>query len=364
MGPPIRGRLRVAVPVELTRLSPRSGHGRMWANILSGLRAHVELLVHEGGEGPARRVPWRRRSRPEVWLISGHADPPAAAVRSGAPIVAQVHEASWEDPELAGFLDPRMRAVMRDQTAAAVAAAAQLITPSVSSRRQVLDLYGLPEHTVHAVPHGVDAVVFRPGLAGGGALVAATLPRRQPRPYVLFVGVVHPRKNLGALREAMRALAGEGYEHALAIVGGRAADRDDPDDLIAAAGAELTGAPGRIAFIPDASDDDLAALMAGADAFCLPSYGEGFGIPALEAMACGAPVVVSDRGALPEVVGEAGLVVTPTAAAVHDALVTLLADRGRARALALAGRDRALTFSWERAVDGWLSVLRNAASSR
>jgi glycosyltransferase involved in cell wall biosynthesis len=103
--------------------------------------------------------------------------------------------------------------------------------------------------------------------------------------------------------------------------------------------------------------------MAEADAFCLPSLYEGFGLTALEAMACGAPVVVSDRGALPEVVADTGLVVPPTADAVRAALRRLLVDRRLAEALGRTAAERARGFTWERTAQGWLSVLRAAVAS-
>src|SRR5581483_9722628 len=99
---------------------------------------------------------------------------------------------------------------------------------------------------------------------------------------------------------------------------------------------------------------DLAALMGGADVFCLPSVFEGFGLTALEAMACGAPVIVSDRGALPEVVGDAGIVTAPTAAAIADGLRRLWGEPRLAARLSAAGRARAAGFTWARTGAGWL----------
>jgi glycosyltransferase involved in cell wall biosynthesis len=101
--------------------------------------------------------------------------------------------------------------------------------------------------------------------------------------------------------------------------------------------------------------------MAGTDVFCLPSLFEGFGLPALESMACGAPVVVSDRGALPEVVDDAGLVVSPDPVAVSSAVRRVLTDEGLAERLRAAALARASQFSWRRTATGWLEVLKSAA---
>ncbi|MGH2867673.1 MAG: glycosyltransferase, partial [Solirubrobacteraceae bacterium] len=215
---------------------------------------------------------------------------------------------------------------------------------------------------VRAVAHGVDPG-FTPAVSGGGALVARALGDGE-RPYVLYAATLHPRKNLAALREAMAVLVDAGRPHALAVAGGPAPDRVDSAELERAAGAELPGTPGRVARLPSPTDAELAALMAAAAAFCLPSLYEGFGLTALEAMACGAPVVCSDRGALPEVVGEAGVIAAPTADGIRAGLERVLDEPGLARQLAAAGPARAAAFTWTAAAAGWLEVLREAAAGR
>lgn len=123
------------------------------------------------------------------------------------------------------------------------------------------------------------------------------------------------------------------------------------------------GAPGRVVWLKDLDDAKVATLMAEADAFCLPSFSEGFGLTVLEAMACGAPVVVSTGGSLPEVVGDAGVIVEPTAAAIEAALASVLEDRALAEELGRAARARAEQLSWKRTAEGWLAVLRRAAEA-
>jgi glycosyltransferase involved in cell wall biosynthesis len=263
-----------------------------------------------------------------------------------------VHEASWADPDLRPLLDPGFAEAIEEATSAAVSAAAQIITPSAASRSQVLGAYPRPTESVHAVPHGVDHELFNPRRTGGRELAGG--------PFVLFVGVIHPRKNVTAVRMAVRALARAGHPHRLVIVGNPAAD-PDADSYVRDAVAELPGLAGRLRLLQRLPATNVAALMASADAFCLPSLFEGFGLPALEAMACGAPVVVSDRGALPEVVGDAGLVVEPDPEAVSDAVVRVIGDPRLTDQLRAAGVARATGFSWERTAAGWLDVLRSAA---
>ncbi|PZR79480.1 MAG: hypothetical protein DLM65_10655, partial [Candidatus Aeolococcus gillhamiae] len=110
------------------------------------------------------------------------------------------------------------------------------------------------------------------------------------------------------------------------------------------------------------ADLEVASVMAAADVLCAPSWSEGFGFAALEAMASGAPVVVSNRGSLPEVVGEAGVIVEPTAEAIADALESVVRDRCLAERLTRAGLDRSQMFTWEATVAGWADVLEEAAS--
>lgn len=351
-------RLRVGVPAPLLALAPAGGHGKVWHRVLGRLRGSV-TLVPIGLDGHPLRRSLRRP--PDVVLADGHGDLPLA----GVPLVVQVHEAGWFEPVLRDTLTTEFYEHIAPRTERAVHVAAHVITPSEASRRDLVRVYGLDPARVHAIHHGVDPV-FRPGVQGGGALVARARAARvrgdrPDAPYVLYAATLHPRKNLVLLREAMAALAAAEFPQVLAIAGGPAPDRADSSELERAATAELPGAPDRVARLREPTDSDLAALMAGADAFCLPSLYEGFGLTVAEAMACGAPVVVSDRGALSEVVGDAGVVVEPTAHALTTALRSVLTDPARAEQLGRAAAARARSFTWERTAAGWLAVLRSAA---
>ena len=331
---PARARLRVGVAAVEAGEGRATGHGTTWTNVLSALREQPGVRIVD-------------RGRADVWLASGH-DAPA----SQRPLVVQVHEVSWRDPQLLAFLDPGFAEAMEQSTSAALSVASHVIVPSEAARRQTIAAYRVAEDRIHAVPHGVDHALFRPGLRGGRELVGG--------PYVLWVAVLHPRKNFAALREAMAGLAQAGFPHRLAMVG------NPPPDPRAAhfeheATAAIPGHAGRLVHLRDVPSTQLSALMAGADVFCLPSFYEGFGLPALEAMACGAPLVVSDRGALPEVVGQAGLLSAPDGHSLLEALRSVLSDSGVRSRMRAASVARAAGFSWERTAEGWLEVLRRAA---
>jgi glycosyltransferase involved in cell wall biosynthesis len=326
-------KLRVGIGAELAAL-PGTGHGNVWRQVLDQLRSMRSIrLVERGGA--------------DVWLSSSTAPPP-----DGRPLVVQVHEIGWREPELRQFLQPEFAAHMEGLVTAALAAASHVITPSEAARSQVIEACAWPPDHVHAVPHGVDHRLFRPGRAGA--------PEPLGAPYVLFVGVLHPRKNLDAVRTALAGLAGRGLPHVLVAVANAPPDRPEPGDL--EAGLQVPALPGRLRLLRHVADRDLASLMSHAAAFCLPSFFEGFGLPALEAMACGAPVIVSNRGALPEVVGDAALIVEPEPAAVEEALLHVLTDNQLALRLRDAGLRRAAGFHWRRTAEGWLEVLRFAAS--
>jgi alpha-1,3-rhamnosyl/mannosyltransferase len=341
----------VALPADLIDPPAGTGHSNMWRHVLRELKGQVDLRPTQPGRRP------RRLWRPDVWLYEGT----RGALSAEIPTVVQVHEAGWGTDDLKATMDPRFLEYIDRKIASAVGAAAGVITPSESARQQVIDRYGIGSSRVHAVYHGVDSQLFRPGLPGGAKLVASA-GGRSDLPYVLFVSILHPRKNLSVLRDAVTGLARRGYPHQLVIVAAPPPDRADYETLERSAFADLPGTSGRVVRVVAPTDTQLAALMAGAAVFCLPSLMEGFGMAVLEAMACGTPVVVSNRGSLPEVVGEAGVVVEPSAVAVEAALARLLDEPSRSAALRGAGRKRAVTFTWSNTAAGWLSVLESAVS--
>jgi glycosyltransferase involved in cell wall biosynthesis len=333
-------------------MDPSTGAGRVWRSVLPGLRKRTRL---KAVGRPDRGLGRLARRRPDVWLGPGHEGP----IWRDEPVVVVVHGSAWMlDPTVLELVPRGYAEALVANTEATLRSASFAIAPSEYTRRGLTDGYGLPKERVFAVPHGVDAEAFRPSREGGRALVAAALG--EERPYILFASIPSIRqKNLPALREAIARLARRGLPHALVIAGGTAGG--ESAEVLDAIGADLPGLPGRVAWVGHLGDRELAGLMAEADAFCLPSLFESFGLTALEAMACGAPVVASNRGALPEVVGEAAVLSDPTPDALEAALLRVLTDGQLARRLREAGRARAERMTWERTADGWLAVLQRAA---
>ncbi len=208
-----------------------------------------------------------------------------------------------------------------------------VITVSEFSRRELMEALDVRADRLHVVPSGVDER-FSPEADAEAAHRRLGLG---PRPYALAVGSRIARKNLGILRLAARRLAAVGVELVTAGSGRgymRAGERP----------------PGRaLGYVPD---ELLPGLYAGARALVLPSLYEGFGLPCLEAMASGTPVVASDRGALPEVCGDAALLVDPEDEdAVATALVAAASDAGVREPLIAAGLARAGRYRWRRSAE-------------
>ena len=201
---------------------------------------------------------------------------------------------------------PRNRFYLRLMMPRFLAASDAVITVSEHTRRDAQRWYKLPDDRLHVIPEGVEDH-FRP--ISDASLLAAVRERYQlPQRFILFVGTIEPRKNLVTLLEAYAAMRADGRNAGIGLViaGGKGWLYETFFERLRALGLQdvvrLTG------YVPEA---DLPALLNCAELFAFPSSFEGFGLPPLEAMACGVPVVCSNATSLPEVVGEAGLLVPP-----------------------------------------------------
>jgi glycosyltransferase involved in cell wall biosynthesis len=212
-----------------------------------------------------------------------------------------------------------------------IARGARLVfAPSEYVRGELIELFGLDSERVRAIAPGVDTTLADPP-------APEPLLRRLglEQPYVLALGTDSPRKNLGLLDRIAPALAAGGLGVAIAGSGRSYLPASTP------------GNARRLGYVPDA---ELPALYAGAAAFAMPSLYEGFGLPCVEAMAAGTPVVAADRAALPEACGGAALLVEPDDADAFTAALIRAAGPERAR-LAQAGRARAAGLSWARSAE-------------
>lgn len=230
-------------------------------------------------------------------------------------------------------------------------AADAIIAVSDHTRRDLIDLYATPADKIHVVYEGVDPR-FRP--ASEAEIARIRTRYRIACPYLLMVGTLEPRKNHAAAIQALARLKAEGHPHKLIIVGGSGwlfepiyrlvANLNLQDDVV------FTG------YVPAA---DLPPLYSGAACVVLPSLYEGFGFPVLEAMACAAPVVCSNVSSLPEVTGDAALLVPPTDVdALVAALRLVLSQPALAAALRCRGPLQAARFRWERCAAETLAVYR------
>jgi glycosyltransferase involved in cell wall biosynthesis len=305
----------------------------------AGLPEEVAWHRLAGPSGAWRYRAWHRLRRPPLGLEEAdviHAPSLAVPPAGDRPLVVTIHDLAFlSHPDC---FPPRGRAFHRRGLDLALAEAAAVVVPSRFTASELLAA-GFDADRIHVVPHGIDP----PGdaAAGGGD------------PYLLFVGTLEPRKGLPVLLDAFALLHRERPGLRLVVAGprgwGPAPDLQRPGVL----------ARGRVA------EADLDTLYRGAALLAVPSRSEGFGLPALEAMARGCPVVASDAGALPEVVGDAGVLVAPgDPGDLAQACAGLLADDDHRAALADAGRQRAAGFTWAACVEGHLRAYGTAMGTR
>ncbi|MBN1260832.1 MAG: glycosyltransferase family 4 protein [Anaerolineae bacterium] len=230
--------------------------------------------------------------------------------------------------------------------------ATHIIAVSEATRQDLIAAYDVPPEKITVILEAAGSQ-FEPQPAARVVRVREVygLPER----YVLYVGTIEPRKNLVRLLAAWEPLYLSGEAPELVIVGRRGWLSD-------AFYAALEASPARegVRFTGYVADDDLPALYAGTTVFVFPSLYEGFGLPPLEAMACGAPVICANASSLPEVVGDAALLVAPTATeALTQALHRLLRDTDLQADLRERGFARAASFSWQRAAQETLALYRS-----
>ena len=263
--------------------------------------------------------------------------------------ILTIHDLSFlRVPECA---DPRLRWYLGQVVPRSVRRADYLLADSESTRRDLIELLHVPPDRAQVIYGGVDAS-FAP-VEDAAALQTIRDRYASGRPFVLAVGTLEPRKNYPTLIRAFaRAREHARLPHVLVIVGKKGWVYEPIFAAVEELGLKDTVLfPG---FVPDA---ELPAMYSAADLLATPSFYEGFGLPPLEAMACGTPVIVSDVSSLPEVVGEAGLRIDPgDADALADAILRLVEDSALRESLRKAGFAQARKFTWDKAARELLAV--------
>lgn len=281
----------------------------------------------------------------------------AAPMLFGAPLVLTLHDISYE--RYPQFFTPDIVTKLRVRVPLTIRRAFAVLTDSEFSKQDIVGRYGVPPEKV-VVAYLAASPLYRP-LDDVGRLAAVRERYGTGNDFILCVGDLQPRKNLKTLIASyVRLRRADATRHRLVLVGRRAWLYDEIFAL-----ARDSGYADDLVFTGFVSDDDLVALYNAAALFVYPSLFEGFGLPPLEAMACGTPVVTSNTSSLPEIVGGAALTVNPLdSEALAHAIISVLTNPDLQRRLSAEGQQRAVRFSWEETARTTLGVYNRVARRR
>jgi glycosyltransferase involved in cell wall biosynthesis len=377
--------VRVLVESTPAVLAERTGVGTYVWNLLCRLpevdpsSEYVARYVHfRGATGQQERrlrglsvverpipYPWRvyrwsaRFNVPPVGLLArcdvvfmpNFLPRPALGKRS----VVTVHDLAFHlFPETAPHAAPWWRRAVRR----AIHGATRVLVPSESTRQDLLRLYEVPPEGVVSVPLGIDRDLFRPASEED----VADVRRRYgiDGPYLLFLGR-HQRKNLHGMLRAFAAMPND-LRPTLVVTGSPPYTRDRSDHDGPALAALPDAVRAKVSLLGHVPSGDTVSLLSGAVALAFPTFYEGFGFPALEAMACGTPVLTSNVSSLPEVVGDAALLVDPRdETSIAEGLARIVGDEALRTRLRAAGAQRVGRFDWDETARGTAAVLHAAA---
>lgn len=324
---------------------------------IDGVKAQVaESPIPSGHELP--RLLWEqavvpfeaRRLGLDVYHSPNHVLPLALGCKS----VVTVHDLAFLDRRL---FNTRRYLYLNLLTRPSIRKANLIICISEFTKRELEASFPATRGKTRLVYQGLDERFASPPTAPA---VADFKRQRGLDRYVIFVGAIEPRKNLARLIRAFGKTVGEtGLPHELVLCG-------PPGWRNRAIKDAWTSSPvqKRIRFVSYVPDEDVPLWYAGAEALAFPSLAEGFGLPVLEAMACGTPVVTSDYSALPEVAGDAAVTVSPRSVrSIAEGLTRVLTDRSLAQDLSRRGLERSRAFNWETAAAETVAVYREAAGT-
>ena len=317
------------VPIESRFAHPVLGARRSARERLNTVLR--DLWWHQGGVTLAAR----RRGCGLVHLPAG-----IGPVSGGFPAVVTIHDVM--PIRFPAMFRPWYRHYVGVVTPRLARRARAVITVSNAAKEEIVDWLGVDAERVIVVPHGVDPA-FRPFAPDDPQ--AEEMRRRYdlPRHFVLAVGSIEPRKNLPRLLEAIEALRGRPRTSDIVLV------HAGPEGWRPAEATRRRGSPQLVRLLGYVPDADLRALYGLARVFVYPSLWEGFGMPVLEAMACGCPVVTSNLSSLPEVAGDAAVLVDPTSVDdIARGIAAVWDDDGLRACMVERGRAHARQFTWAR----------------
>ena len=322
-------------------------------------RAHL-FPVSQSMESRGARMAWEqtglpaliRRIRPDV-LHSPHYTFPAL---HQVPVVVTLHDATF-------FSHPQAHSPLKQRyfTAAITRAsnhADALIVPSIATRDESIKYAGGSPENYFVAYHGVDTKRFYPVSDAERERVAASLGLAG-QPYIGFLGTLEPRKNVPALVRAwVQAFSQQPNPPALVLAGGKGWDEEIEPALAGVPSHMRVLRPGYLPL------EDLPGFLSGCQVLAYPSVGEGFGLPVLEAMACGAAVLTTRELSLPEVGGDAVAYCEPDVDSIAEALSSLSADATLRQQLGAAAQKRASEFTWQRAAVEHIKAYEYAAAAK
>ena len=282
------------------------------------------------------------KNPPDVFFAPSHIIPQLSSVNS----VMTIHGLEYKHFPKAYPLKDRL--YMDFAVKQSAKKAKKIIVPSISTKNDLIKFYKTEENKIAVIPEGVDREVFVPS--------SEKSPMAEP--YILFIGRIEERKNISMLIKAFELLCKENTPINLILIGKQGYGYDKIKEQIDSLSPKVKERIHELGYLPD---DEKIKYLQGATVFAFPSLYEGFGLPILEAMACGVPVISSNTSSLPEVTGDAALTLDPNnPLAWASALSRVIHKQDERQRMIDRGNKLVGHFSWRRTAELTLDVLNNA----